>query len=102
MTLPRCPVGCDVLLADRILHVPLEQMMHHLKLADGSRMTIRNVTLPRGQFVRLQPHLTQFTQLDDHRAMYAAPAARCPDFLASCRLETALWHFACLSQGTTI
>ena len=61
-------------------------MMQNLLLESGGIVEVLNVTLPRGSFVKLQPHTTAFTQLNNPRVV----------------LERALRNFSCLSQGDTI
>ena len=47
-------------------------MMQYLALENGAIINVRNVTLKKGTFVKLQPHLTKFTQLSNPRVVYAA------------------------------
>lgn len=61
-------------------------MMQHLGLVDGALANVRNVTLPKGSYAKLQPHLTKFTQLSNPRVV----------------LEKALRSFSCLTKGSTI
>lgn len=46
-------------------------MMEYLALDNGSLVNLFNVTLPKGQYVKLQPHLTKFTQLSNPKIVYA-------------------------------
>jgi ubiquitin fusion degradation protein 1 len=61
-------------------------MMQNLLIESGEIIEITNVTLPKGNFVKLQPHTTKFTQLYNPRVV----------------LETALRNFSCLTKGDTI
>ena len=61
-------------------------MMQNLLLESGAIIEINNVTLPKGTFVKLQPHTTKFTQLYNPRVV----------------LEQALRNFSCLTTGDTI
>lgn len=61
-------------------------MMENLNVENGGLINLRNVTLPKGSFVQLRPHKTQFTKLSNPRVV----------------LEKALRSFSCLTQGNTI
>ena len=61
-------------------------MMQDLLLESGGIVEILNVTLHKGSFVKLQPHSTAFTQLNNPRVV----------------LERALRNFSCLTTGETI
>ena len=61
-------------------------MMQNLLLESGGIVEVRNVTLQKGSFVKLQPHSTAFTQLNNPRVV----------------LERALRNFSCLTTGDTI
>ena len=61
-------------------------MMQDLLLESGSIIDVLNVTIPKGNFVKLQPHTTAFTQLNNPRVV----------------LERALRSFSCLTTGETI
>jgi ubiquitin fusion degradation protein 1 len=61
-------------------------MMQNLFVEDGSFIHIRNVTLPKGTFCKLQPHRTAFIDLANPRVV----------------LEKALRGYSCLSRGDTI
>jgi ubiquitin fusion degradation protein 1 len=56
-------------------------MMQNLLLEEGDVVTIANATLPKGTFVKLQPHSTDFLDITNPRAV----------------LETTLRNFSCLS-----
>ncbi len=60
--------------------------MENLGLESSSLLQVRNVTLPKGTFVQLQPHKTKFTELANPRVV----------------LEKALRSFSCLTKGDTI
>ena len=61
-------------------------MMQDLLLESGQIIDVLNVTIPKGSFVKLQPHTTAFTQLNNPRAV----------------LERALRSFSCLTTSQTI
>ena len=44
-------------------------MMKQLGLEEGGCITIVNVTLPPGQFVKIRPHKTEFTDINNPRAV---------------------------------
>ena len=46
------------------------QMMNNLFLEEGSEVIIRNITLPKGKFIAIQPHETDFINLSNPKAMY--------------------------------
>jgi len=61
-------------------------MMENLLVEDGGLIEIENVSLPKGIYVKLQPHTIKFTQLSNPRAV----------------LEKTLRGFSCLTKGDTI
>ena len=61
-------------------------MMQNLLLQEGDIVTIRSTALPKGTFVRLQPHSKDFLDITNPRAV----------------LETTLRNFSCLTVGDTI
>jgi ubiquitin fusion degradation protein 1 len=61
-------------------------MMQELLIEYDDKIQLKNVSLPKGTFVQLQPHQTRFTELHNPRAV----------------LERALRNFSCLTQGDTI
>ncbi|PRW59790.1 ubiquitin fusion degradation 1-like protein isoform X1 [Chlorella sorokiniana] len=61
-------------------------MMENLLLQEGDVVTLRSATLPKGTFVKLQPHSTDFLDISNPRAV----------------LETTLRNFSCLTVGDTI
>eukprot|EP00357_Protocruzia_adherens_P004026 CAMPEP_0115036634 /NCGR_PEP_ID=MMETSP0216-20121206/42244_1 /TAXON_ID=223996 /ORGANISM="Protocruzia adherens, Strain Boccale" /LENGTH=297 /DNA_ID=CAMNT_0002416509 /DNA_START=39 /DNA_END=932 /DNA_ORIENTATION=+ len=61
-------------------------MMENLGLYEGAIVTIKNVTLPRGSYVKIQPHETEFINLSNPKAV----------------LEASLRHYAAISRGDTI
>jgi len=61
-------------------------MMQNLLLQEGDVITLRSATLPKGSFVKLQPHSTDFLDISNPRAV----------------LETTLRNFSCLTVGDTI
>ena len=62
------------------------QLMRHLGIEEASDVTIEQVQLPRGLFVKLQPHETAFIDLPNPKAV----------------LENALRKYACLTKGDSI
>ncbi|KAL4459081.1 hypothetical protein ABPG75_013946 [Micractinium tetrahymenae] len=61
-------------------------MMENLLLQEGDVVTLRSATLPKGTFVKLQPHSSDFLDITNPRAV----------------LETTLRSFSCLTVGDTI
>lgn len=61
-------------------------MMKHLGLQEGDIVTLTNASLPKGSYVKLQPHSTEFLDISNPRAV----------------LETTLRGFSCLTVGDTI
>ncbi|CDP10163.1 unnamed protein product [Coffea canephora] len=67
------------------VYVP-EWMMKNLQIHPGSIVVLKYVTLPRGSFMKIQPHRMNFIKLPDPKEI----------------LETALKDFACVTAGDTI
>ena len=44
-------------------------MMESLLVEDGGLISIENVSLPKGTYVKLQPHTISFTQLHNPKAV---------------------------------
>jgi ubiquitin fusion degradation protein 1 len=61
-------------------------MMNNLFLEEGTDVMLRNVQLPKGKFVVLQPHETAFINLANPKAI----------------LENQLTNYSCLMKGDTI
>ncbi|XP_057484926.1 uncharacterized protein LOC130771329 [Actinidia eriantha] len=61
-------------------------MMKNLKLEEGQLVTLKNTTLPKGTYMKIQPHSTKFLGLSNPKSM----------------LETTLKNFSCLTIGDTI
>ncbi|CDO99484.1 unnamed protein product [Coffea canephora] len=61
-------------------------MMDNLKILEGDLVLLKDVSLPKGTYVKLQPHTTDFINISDPKAV----------------LEKALKKFACLTTGDTI
>lgn len=61
-------------------------MMNNLFLEEGSEVILRNVNIPKGKFVVLQPHETAFINLANPKAI----------------LEQELTNYSCLFKGDTI
>lgn len=67
------------------VYVP-EGMMKNLQIHAGSIVVLKYVNLPKGTFMKIQPHRTNFIKLPDPKEI----------------LETALKDFACVTAGDTI
>ncbi|CAN4107453.1 unnamed protein product [Withania somnifera] len=61
-------------------------MMENLFLREGDIVTVKNVTLPKGKYVKLQPHTKDFLDISNPKAI----------------LETTLRNFSCLTTGDSI
>ncbi|CAN0105808.1 unnamed protein product [Ascophyllum nodosum] len=61
-------------------------MMQNLLLEAGSLLTVKNVSLPKGMFVKFQPQSVDFLDISNPRAV----------------LETTMRHFSCLTEGDVI
>ncbi|CAA6655001.1 unnamed protein product [Spirodela intermedia] len=61
-------------------------MMQNLLLEEGDVVRIKSATLPKGTYVKLQPHTTDFLDISNPKAI----------------LETSLRSFSCLTTGDTI
>ncbi|CAM9447182.1 unnamed protein product [Pylaiella littoralis] len=61
-------------------------MMQNLLLEAGSLLTVKNVSLPKGTFVKFQPQSVEFLEISNPRAV----------------LETTMRHFSCLTEGDVI
>lgn len=61
-------------------------MMENLLLQEGDFVRVKNVTLPKGTYVKLQPHTKDFLDISNPKAI----------------LETTLRNFSCLSTGDSI
>ncbi|KAF5770948.1 putative ubiquitin fusion degradation protein Ufd1 [Helianthus annuus] len=61
-------------------------MMNNLHLQEGELVNIKNTSLPKGEYIKIQPHATKFTTLSDHKSL----------------LEKAFRDYVCLTTGDTI
>ncbi|XP_054777418.1 uncharacterized protein LOC129285673 isoform X2 [Prosopis cineraria] len=61
-------------------------MMQNMILQEGDIVRVKNTTLPRGTYVKLQPHTQDFLDISNPKAM----------------LETTLRNFTCLTTGDSI
>ncbi|XP_076954660.1 uncharacterized protein LOC143629212 [Bidens hawaiensis] len=61
-------------------------MMNNMHLHEGELVNIKNTSLPKAEYIKLQPHATKFTALSDHKSL----------------LEKAFRDFVCLTTGDTI
>ncbi|CAM8937881.1 unnamed protein product [Rhodiola kirilowii] len=78
---------CGVLefVADEgMVHMP-QWMMNNLELQEGDVFKLKNVSLPKGSFIKLQPHSSDFLEISNPKAV----------------LETSLRSFTCLTTGDT-
>lgn len=61
-------------------------MMQNMLLEEGDTVKVKNATLPKGTYVKLQPHTTDFLDISNPKAV----------------LETTLRNFSCLTTGDSI
>lgn len=61
-------------------------MMQNMLLEEGDTVKVKNATLPKGSYVKLQPHTKDFLDISNPKAV----------------LETTLRNFSCLTTGDTI
>ncbi|KAK1570905.1 hypothetical protein Q3G72_008863 [Acer saccharum] len=61
-------------------------MMENLLLQEGDIVRVRNATLPKGTYVKLQPHTKDFLDISNPKAI----------------LETTLRNYSCLTTGDSI
>ncbi|CAN0890459.1 Ubiquitin recognition factor in ER-associated degradation protein 1 [Linum grandiflorum] len=61
-------------------------MMENLLLQEGDIVRLKNVTLPKGTYVKLQPHTKDFLDITNPKAI----------------LETTLRNYSCLTTGDSI
>ncbi|KAF5180127.1 Ubiquitin fusion degradation protein 1-like protein [Thalictrum thalictroides] len=61
-------------------------MMENMLLQEGDTVRVKNVTLPKGKYVKLQPHTMDFLDISNPKAI----------------LETTLRNFSCLTTGDNI
>ncbi|KAJ8763445.1 hypothetical protein K2173_002328 [Erythroxylum novogranatense] len=61
-------------------------MMENLLLQEGDIVRVKNVTLPKGRYVKLQPHTKDFLDISNPKAI----------------LETTLRNYSCLTTGDSI
>ncbi|XP_022752731.1 ubiquitin recognition factor in ER-associated degradation protein 1-like [Durio zibethinus] len=79
---------CGVLefVADEgLIYVPY-WMMENMLLQEGDIVQVKNASLPKGTYVKLQPHANDFLDISNPKAI----------------LETALRNYSCLTIGDTI
>jgi ubiquitin fusion degradation protein 1 len=57
-------------------------MMDNLLLSVGDLVNLKNVSLPKGSFIKIQPHTTKFIDIANPKAV----------------LETCLRSFTCLTE----
>lgn len=62
------------------------QMMQNLALEEGEIVNLKSASLPKGTYVKLQPHTTDFIDITNPKAV----------------LETTLRNFSCLTVGDQI
>lgn len=61
-------------------------MMENMLLQEGDTVRVKNVALPKGKYVKLQPHTTDFLDISNPKAI----------------LETTLRNYSCLTTGDSI
>ncbi|XP_028752489.1 ubiquitin fusion degradation protein 1 homolog [Neltuma alba] len=61
-------------------------MMENMLLQEGDIVKLKNATLPKGKYVKLQPHTTDFLDISNPKAI----------------LETTLRNYSCLTTGDSI
>ncbi|GAB4837831.1 hypothetical protein Ancab_027356 [Ancistrocladus abbreviatus] len=61
-------------------------MMENMLLQEGDTVRVKNATLPKGTYVKLQPHTKDFLDISNPKAI----------------LETTLRNFSCLTTGDSI
>jgi len=61
-------------------------MMQNMLLEEGDTVKVKNATLPKGTYVKLQPHTKDFLDISNPKAV----------------LETTLRNFSCLTTGDSI
>ncbi|PIA53315.1 hypothetical protein AQUCO_00900115v1 [Aquilegia coerulea] len=61
-------------------------MMENMLLQEGDTVRVKNVALPKGKYVKLQPHTMDFLDISNPKAI----------------LETTLRNFSCLTTGDSI
>ncbi|KAK6946344.1 Ubiquitin fusion degradation protein Ufd1-like [Dillenia turbinata] len=61
-------------------------MMENMLLQEGDIVRVKNVTLPKGTYVKLQPHTKDFLDISNPKAI----------------LETTLRNYSCLTTGDSI
>lgn len=71
--------------SDGVVFIP-NWMMQNLKLQEGSDVKLMNARLPKGSFIKLQPHTSDFLGIPNPKQL----------------LEATLKNFSCLTNGDTI
>lgn len=62
-------VLCGSILLDTLSFGCLAQMMENMLLQEGDIVRVKNVTLPKGTYVKLQPHTKDFLDISNPKAM---------------------------------
>lgn len=62
-------VLCGSILLDTLIFDCLAQMMENMLLQEGDIVRVKNVTLPKGTYVKLQPHTKDFLDISNPKAM---------------------------------
>lgn len=68
-------------------------MMQNLLLQEGDIVLVKNATLPKGTYVKLQPHTTDFLDISNPKAMLVNLPFTCYGLL---RTIPAALPFSCL------
>ncbi|KAF8406509.1 hypothetical protein HHK36_008598 [Tetracentron sinense] len=86
-------------------------MMENMLLQEGDTVRVKNVTLPKGTYVKLQPHTKDFLDISNPKAMVRDLVVCCQDISVIPghgkdkrvqNLETTLRNFSCLTTGDSI
>ncbi|KAF7841063.1 ubiquitin fusion degradation protein 1-like protein isoform X1 [Senna tora] len=78
-----------------IIYMPY-WMMESMVLQEGDTVRVKNVRLPKGTYVKLQPHTRDFLDISNPKAILCV-RLNMPQIL-----ETTLRNFTCLTTGDTI
>ena len=89
--------------------------MQNMLLSEGDIVQVKSATLPKGTYVKLQPHTKDFLDISNPKAVLVLDflflAHNClitvmnlnnKGFLKNYRLETTLRNFSCLTVGDNI
>ncbi|KAM3376938.1 ubiquitin recognition factor in ER-associated degradation protein 1 isoform X2 [Capsicum galapagoense] len=78
-------------------------MMENLFLQEGDIVTVKNVTLPKGKYVKLQPHTKDFLDISNPKAICLLIYSHLRNTRILMEvLEMTLRNFSCLTTGDSI